>query len=106
MLSFTTAAGVGLGIAFQQRTWCYICPIGTMSNWVGKNRRPLTLAPEKCLECHLCARACPMQLAPVALKDHEYMPNQGDCLKCSLCVSNCPTAALTFQERSSHKQAA
>jgi len=96
LLTITTALGVVLGVIYQQRTWCYICPIGTMSNWVGKNRRPLTLAEERCLECHLCAKNCPMQLTPAALKEQEAMPHQGDCLKCRLCVASCPTAALTF----------
>jgi len=96
LLSITTAVGVGLGLIFHQRTWCYVCPIGTMSNWVGKNRRPLLLDPERCMECQLCARTCPMQLAPVALKEQGFMPHRGDCLKCSLCVGNCPSGALTF----------
>jgi len=98
LLTITTAAGVVLGVIYQQRAWCYICPIGTMSNWVGKNRRPLTLAAERCLDCRLCAQTCPMQLTPAALKEHAAMPHQGDCLKCRLCVASCPTAALSFPE--------
>ena len=98
LLTITTAVGVVLGVIYQQRTWCYLCPIGTMSNWVGKNRRLLTLAPEHCLECSLCAKNCPMQLAPVALKDQPAMAHRGDCLKCRLCVTACPAAALTFAE--------
>ncbi len=105
LLSITTGVGVVLGLIFQQRTWCYLCPIGTMSNWVGKNRRPLLMAVEKCTECNLCARACPMQLAPVAIKGQGGMPNRGDCLKCSLCVGNCPTGALTFLERQQQQAA-
>lgn len=98
LLTITTALGVVLGVIYQQRTWCYLCPIGTMSNWVGKNRRPLTLAAERCLECHLCAKNCPMQLTPAALKEQEAMPHRGDCLKCRLCVASCPAAALAFPE--------
>ena len=60
LLTITTGVGVVLGVIYQQRTWCYLCPIGTMSNWVGQNRRPLTLASEHCLECRLCAKNCPM----------------------------------------------
>jgi ferredoxin-type protein NapH len=97
LLTITTALGVVLGVLLQQRTWCYICPIGTMSNWVGRNRRPLTLAAERCLECSLCAKHCPMQLSPVSLKEQDAMPHQGDCLKCRLCVTSCPTAALAFE---------
>ena len=90
--------GRGSGGDHQQRTWCYLCPIGTMSNWVGKNRRPLTLASEHCLECSLCAKNCPMQLSPAALKDQPAMAHRGDCLKCRLCVTACPSAALTFAD--------
>ncbi|RJR32501.1 MAG: 4Fe-4S binding protein [Deltaproteobacteria bacterium] len=106
LLSITTGVGVVLGLIFQQRTWCYICPIGTMSNWVGKNRRPLLLAAERCTECNLCAKACPMQLTPAAIKGLGVMPHRGDCLKCSLCVGNCPTGALAFQDNHIDRAAA
>lgn len=96
LLSITTVVGIILGVIFQQRTWCYLCPIGTMSNWVGRNRSPLTLASEKCTECNVCARQCPMQLSPVTLKDETAMASCGDCLKCSLCVESCPQRALAF----------
>ncbi len=98
LLTITTSVGVVLGVIYQQRTWCYICPIGTMSNWVGQNRRPLTLASEHCLECRLCAKNCPMQLSPAEMKDQATMAHRGDCLKCRLCVTACPTAALTFAD--------
>jgi ferredoxin-type protein NapH len=99
LLTITTAVGVILGVVYQQRTWCYLCPIGTMSNWVGKNRRPLVMAAEKCTHCHLCAKNCPMQLTPEALTAGSAMHNRGDCLKCSLCVASCPQGALTFPSR-------
>jgi ferredoxin-type protein NapH len=100
LLSITTGVAVVLGVWFHQRTWCYLCPIGTMSNWVGRNRRPLIMAPERCTHCHLCTKNCPMQLSPVELTEQSAMHNHGDCLKCSLCVENCPKAALTFQRSS------
>jgi len=95
-----------LGVIFHQRTWCYLCPIGTISNWVGRNRRPLLLALDKCTQCQLCARKCPMQLAPAAVKHEAPMAHRGDCLKCNLCVTTCPTAALAFREGGSDKAAA
>jgi polyferredoxin len=106
LLSITTAVGVGLGIIFHERTWCYICPIGTMSNWVGKNRRPLTIAAERCTQCNLCAQKCPMQLSPAAIKEQSSLPHGGDCLKCRVCVESCPKAALAFQKDSLNRAAA
>jgi len=98
MLTVTTAVAVVLGILYQQRVWCYLCPIGTMSSWVGKNRQPLVLDKDKCVGCGLCVSKCPMQLAPITLRFAQGMANRGDCLKCSLCVHYCPTAALHWQE--------
>lgn len=106
MLSITTVAGIILGLIFHQRTWCYVCPIGTMSNWVGGNRQPLHLEPERCTQCNLCARKCPMQLAPAALPTPAAKHNRGDCLKCSICVEHCPQAALTFPTAAGIKPAA
>ena len=102
----SAAVGVGLGIIFHERTWCYICPIGTMSNWVCKNRRPLTISAERCTQCNLCAPNCPMQLSPAAIKEQSSMPNGGDCLKCRVCVESCRKAALAFQGGSLGREAA
>lgn len=106
LLSVTTTVAMMLGLIWQQRAWCYLCPIGTMANWVGKNRRPLLLAPELCTQCNVCAKNCPMQLAPAALKGQAAMPYRGDCLKCSLCVESCPQAALTFPGKNRRDAAA
>lgn len=99
LLTVTTVVGVILGGIFQQRTWCYLCPIGTMSSWVGRSRRPLLLTAEKCVHCNLCSKNCPMQLTPKMAKLSASLPNRGDCLKCGLCVDSCPTAALGWQGR-------
>jgi ferredoxin-type protein NapH len=99
MLTATTVVGVVLGGIFQQRTWCYLCPIGTMSSWVGRSRRPLLVTAEKCVNCNLCSKNCPMQLTPKMVKLSASLPNRGDCLKCGLCVAGCPTAALGWQGR-------
>jgi ferredoxin-type protein NapH len=94
LLSITTAVGLLLGLILHQRTWCYICPIGTMSSWVGANRRPLAITRESCTSCKLCEKVCPMQLAPHELKDVDRMSHRGDCLKCGLCIEACPQHAV------------
>ncbi|MCL6621347.1 MAG: 4Fe-4S binding protein [Syntrophobacterales bacterium] len=98
LLTVTTGVAVVLGMIYQQRAWCYLCPIGTLAHWLGKNRRPLTLAAERCTACQLCTRGCPMQLQPAVLKAAPRMPHGGDCLKCGLCVAACPRQALDFAE--------
>lgn len=96
LLTITTAVSIVLAIIIHQRTWCYICPIGTISNWVGKNREPLCKKNDLCNSCKLCNKTCPMLLAPSDLKEKGKMSFKGDCLKCGLCIETCPKDALTF----------
>lgn len=98
LLTVTTVVGVILAILFQQRAWCYICPIGSISSWVGKNRYQLRMDSENCVDCGACTKACPMELAPHQMKDKGEMAFRGDCLKCGLCVATCSKKALSFPE--------
>jgi len=89
ILTTTTVIGIILGLIFHQRNWCYLCPIGTMTNLFGKNKYPLKFNSNNCVNCKLCAKACPMQIEPnVSLSD--------DCLKCKTCVNVCPQKALNL----------
>lgn len=96
LLTITTTVGVILAIIIHHRSWCYICPIGTLSNWVGKNKNQLIMQKDACVECKLCEKTCPMQLTPYELKKEEQMSFKGDCLKCRLCITACPKDALRF----------
>jgi ferredoxin-type protein NapH len=95
LLTVTTVAGIILALIFHQRAWCYVCPIGSMSSWVGKGKQPLTLSREECTHCRLCGKECPMQLSPYDLREGT-MAGRQDCLKCGVCVESCPKGALRF----------
>ena len=96
LLTVTTIVGIFLAAFFHQRAWCSICPIGSLSSWVGKNRRPLKMDSDACVNCGICAKNCPMQLKPNAMKERSVMEFKGDCLKCGLCIKGCPKQALKF----------
>lgn len=98
LLTITTVVGMVLAIIFHQRSWCYVCPIGSLSSWVGKDKHPLRINSETCIDCKACTKACPMQLAPQEMKELGKMSFRGDCLKCGLCVATCPTDALSFSK--------
>jgi ferredoxin-type protein NapH len=98
LLTITTGISVILAIIVHQRTWCYICPIGTISNWVGKSKQQLYTKNDLCTSCKLCGKPCPMDLAPHELKEKGKMSFKGDCLKCGLCVKTCPKDALSFSK--------
>lgn len=91
LLTATTAIGIILGVIFHQRTWCYLCPVGTAANLIGKDRYKLIIDTEKCVRCKLCNQTCPMQLQPYELKSN-------DCIKCGDCINSCPKTALSFEK--------
>jgi ferredoxin-type protein NapH len=97
MLTITTVLGVILAVIFHQRSWCLVCPIGTLVNLTGKSKSPLTINSGLCTECKLCAKVCPMQLSPYLYKGQgEQVVKEKDCLRCGLCICACPTKALGY----------
>lgn len=96
MLSITTTVGIILGALTHPRNWCTYCPVGTLGNWLGRNKQPLAIN-SACNACKVCDKVCPIQI-----DRWQYRPAQGeeviipewDCLKCSLCVEACPRNAL------------
>ena len=67
----------------HHRNWCTYCPAGTMGNWLGRGKYPLTIT-SKCKECKKCDTVCPIQI-----KRWQYRPEKSgtavvpewDCLK-------------------------
>jgi len=101
MLSITSGVGIFLGIPTHHRNWCTYCPVGTMGNWLGKGKYPLTITPE-CTECKKCDTVCPIQIQRWKYrpqKDEAAIVPEWDCLKCGLCVEACPQKALFFNSR-------
>lgn len=98
----TTVAGVILGVAFHQRTWCNFCPMGTMASWLSAKSKPQPLAVnDTCVKCKRCTKVCPMQLTPYNAKGHPEGYTNSDCLKCGRCIDICPRGALSFENQSS-----
>ena len=104
-LMLPTIGAVLLAVIFGPRTWCKICPMGTiqtimhrLGTRLGINKNmdvKLELGdPGGCRECGACARACPMQLTPY--RDVELKGFDQECIQCSNCVNNCPFDLLSM----------
>lgn len=97
VLTVTTTAGILLGIIYQQRIWCHICPMGTISNYLAEGKNPLTITEQCGATCKLCSTVCPMQLKPYRYKEQGIV-GDNDCIKCSTCAAACPKKALQFDQ--------
>lgn len=96
MCAMTTAVGVGLALLFHPRSWCAICPVGTLSNAIGGGKYQLGI-DSACRECGRCEQSCTFDLAIVRHKEAGAVQER-DCLKCSVCVESCPLGALKWPE--------
>ena len=72
------------------RPFCkYICPLGavySVFNPISVFR--YRIDKEKCVDCGACARACKMQVNPVANGNHP------ECIRCGVCKKACPVKAI------------
>ncbi len=96
MCLVTTAAALVLGVLYRPRTWCAVCPVGTVGSATGGMKMQLSVAAS-CRSCSLCEKNCPMGLQITDFKEQGAM-NHPDCLQCSTCVHVCPVSALTLEK--------
>lgn len=103
LITVTTVIGIFLGIFIHPRSWCVICPMGSLATFFGQGKYLLKIE-STCIGCKKCVKACPVQIAPVKFKPVEdeslnFITNP-NCLKCEKCVNACPTKALSFPKAS------
>jgi len=99
MIIITTLMAIILGISFNQRTWCMVCPMGTVAHYVANievlKRRfnHVTIEKGTCIDCKLCSKNCPMGINVLQHKNQGKVID-ADCLKCNVCVDKCPKKSL------------
>lgn len=97
ILTITTIVGIILAVIYSPRTWCLICPMGTIANLLAKKDKALRIETS-CVNCKLCTKACPMQLKPYEFRQEGILGDR-DCIKCTSCVAACPKKALSFDAK-------
>ncbi|WP_010245021.1 4Fe-4S binding protein [Acetivibrio cellulolyticus] len=99
MIIITTVITIILGVSYNQRTWCMICPMGTMAHYIAKLKlfagkfRYIAFNKEKCVNCKVCTKNCPIGIDVLSHKS-EGTVNDADCLKCKVCIEKCPKKSL------------
>jgi len=102
MIIITTVITIILGFLYNQRTWCMICPMGTMAHYVAKLNlikekfRYIAFRKEKCVNCKICTRNCPMGIDVLSYKNTGKVVH-ADCLKCKVCIEKCPKKSLYIE---------
>jgi len=96
LLTSTTVLGIILALFIHPRSWCSICPIGTLIFLTADKKKRLKIDSSKCISCKLCDKNCPIQINPSKFKQQgEVVINDPDCLRCGVCISVCPKKAIS-----------
>ncbi|HYH04942.1 MAG TPA: 4Fe-4S binding protein [Bacillota bacterium] len=99
MIVITTLITVLLGTFYHQRSWCRICPMGTLAGYVANLRsfrkriQQVRFQKEKCIDCKICTKSCPVAINVHGFKEFGQV-SDSDCLKCRACIAQCPKQAL------------
>ncbi len=98
IIVITTVIGVILSLFFNHRTWCQICPMGTLAALISKiktKKKLLQISP-KCVSCKLCHKKCPFGIVPYDYKENPL--SHPDCIQCGKCVTICPKNAIGYDK--------
>lgn len=102
MIIITTLLSLLLGGIFSPRSWCAICPMGTLSQYISEIRpvsdkiSHVTFDSKKCVNCRICSKNCPIEIDVLKYKDAGKVTN-ASCLKCEVCVDKCPKNSLSMK---------
>lgn len=95
IIVITTLLGVLLSFVYNNRTWCYFCPMGSIAAFISyfrKDKKVLEVA-DSCVNCKICSKTCPMGISPNEYKG-DVLSNP-DCIQCAKCVIACPKSSIS-----------
>ncbi len=105
IIMFVAIAGIIAAIALiagkraSCHTICWMAPfmiIGRkISNSIGLPSLQLASNTDKCVNCKICTKKCPMSLEVNDMVQARNMENI-ECILCGSCVDNCPKGAIKY----------
>ncbi len=94
--------GIVLAAALKDnRAFCkYVCPIPTMQKVTARFAMlRMEIDAEKCIDCGLCEKNCPMDIELLSYKDEGKRVLSTECILCSTCANVCPKDAISTSMR-------
>ena len=96
------AVGIFLGFVFKDnRAFCkYVCPIPVFQKITSRYAiMKIEIDQEKCIDCGLCEKNCPMNIKLLSYKDANQRICSTECILCTTCMEICPKSAVSLTNK-------
>lgn len=78
-------------------------PVGAFFTHFLITDKPFRVESEKCVQCGICAKVCPVGDIDGGMGKKPKWKNNGKCLTCFACYHHCPHHAIEYGNRTKHK---
>lgn len=80
----------------DNRAFCkYVCPVPVLQKLTSRfSLLKISIDENKCTECHLCEKNCPMGIELLKYKNEGKRILSTECIMCSVCQDVCPENAV------------
>ncbi|HAR62584.1 MAG: hypothetical protein DKM50_07495 [Candidatus Margulisiibacteriota bacterium] len=83
---------------YSPKSWCTICPTGTILKTVDMVVGKFKVSKEQCNSCRVCDKACPMSIELSKVPENSSFEAL-NCTQCSLCVDACPKSSIKLPKK-------
>ncbi len=89
-----------MGGFFKRRSFCMVCPLGTILGFFHKiSLFRIKKDTQSCTECGACYEACPMGIKTIYTQREKVDVTTANCIMCGECIRCCPednALSMTF----------
>lgn len=80
-----------MGGFFKRRSFCMVCPLGTIMGFFHKiSLFRIKKDTQSCTECGACYEACPMGIKMIYTEREKVDVTSANCIMCGECIRCCP----------------
>ncbi|MFZ3101025.1 MAG: 4Fe-4S dicluster domain-containing protein [Desulfitobacteriaceae bacterium] len=98
LLCIVPSIGALLFGLYSSKSWCAICPTGTLLKTLDFVVGNFKVSKSKCSACGMCDKSCPMGIEPSKVASHTNIESP-NCTQCGLCVESCSKELISLPHK-------